>query len=340
MHKMIKYNQDKKGVVNVKKTLLGILLALVVIGVSFIDFGEIAERIFVIDKEELVKDCPIMVDGKLVRLGMAEESLLDTLGAPCDTLLSEYGFYWNIYHENFKNYIQVGVKDGIVVGMYTNSPELLFEDVEHGTEKEKIHSLFGEPLNGIVKGDTRYLSNGSDDSADFDSYKVRGAYVTFFYDTHKNNSLVSVNIIDCDIEESFKMLYAPPSDELKISFETQNFYVTNAMRQNMGLAPFERNSELDKLALSHSLDMAQNNYFSHTSQNGDTVVDRSQRYDIHYQKLGENLAMGSQNSIYMHELLMNSDGHRKNLLADFTNIGVGVAFSSDNKPYLTQNFSK
>ena len=323
-----------------KKILLGVLIALVIVLASQIDFGDLAEKIFVPDTKEIIKDCPVVLNGKVISLGMDESSVSDILGEPCDRLLSEYGFYWNIYHENFKNYIQVGIKDGVVVGMYTNSPDFIIENAAAGMEKEKIHSFFGEPLDGIVKGDTRYLSNGSSDDANFDTYEIRGAYVTFFYDIHKNNSLVSVNIIDCDVEESFDMLYAPPNNELKASFEAQNFYVTNATRRNEGLAPFKRNSELDSLALSHSLDMAKNNYFSHTNQDGETVMDRSKEYNIHFEKLGENLAMGSQNTIYMHELLMNSEGHRKNLLADFTNVGMGVAFSQDNSPYLTQNFSK
>lgn len=325
---------------SVKKILLGVLIAVLVVLASQVDFGEIFDRLSIIKKEDTIKDCSVSVDGKTVALGMSESEVFDTFGTPFDVLLSEYGFYWNIYHENFKNYIQVGIKDGVVVGMYTNSPNLIFEALTVGDKKEKVNKLFGESLDGIIKGDTRYLSNGSESEASFESYKIKGAYVTFFYDTFKNNSLTSVNIIDCDVEESFDMLYAPASDELKKSFETQNFYVTNATRQNEGLTLFLPHEGLSELAFSHSLDMAENEYFSHTGKNGDTVLDRSEKYSIDFEKIGENLAMGSQNSVYMHELLMNSEGHRKNILASFTNMGVGVAFSSDNTPYLTQNFLK
>lgn len=323
-----------------KKILLGVLIAVLVVLVSQVDFSEIFDRLSIIKKEDAIKDCPVSINGKTVALGMSEDEVFDTFGAPSDILLSEYGFYWNIYHENFKNYIQIGIQDGIVVGMYTNSSNLIFETLTIGDKKEKVNELFGESLDGIIKGDTRYLSNGSEDDASFESYKIKGAYVTLFYDTFKNNSLTSVNIIDCDVEESFDMLYAPASDELKKSFETQSFYVTNATRQNEGLAPFLPHEELKELAFSHSLDMAENEYFSHTAKNGDSVLDRSQKHNIDFEKIGENLAMGSQNSIYMHELLMNSEGHRKNILASFTNMGVGVAFASDNTPYLTQNFLK
>ena len=323
-----------------KKILLAVLIAVLVILASFVDFGDVLDRLSIIKKDDIVKDCPVIIDEKMISIGMSESEIFASLGSACDTLLSEYGFYWNIYHENFKNYIQIGIKDGVVVAVYTNSDNLLFEGVTTDRKKDEIRVLFGEPLDGIIKGDTRYLSNGDTDDANLDVYKIRGAYVTFFYDAFKNNSLTSVNIIDCDVEESFDMLYAPQSDELKKSFEIQNFYVTNATRQKEGLTPFLPHEGLNELSFDHSYDMAKNDYFSHRSQNGDSVLERAQGHGIKFRTIGENLAMGSQNSIYMHELLMNSEGHRKNILGDFTNMGTGIAFAENDKPYLTQNFLK
>jgi len=324
----------------VKKILLAALIAILMIVAYQVDFGEVLDRISITKKEDEIKDCPIFVGEKEVHLGMSESELDDIFEKPYDVLLSEYGFYWNIYHKNFQNYIQVGIKDGIVVGMYTNSPKLLFENISGGTKKERIREILGEPIDGIVKGNTRFLSNGGSKDSNFEIYKIRGAYVTFFYDIYKNNSLTSVNIIDCDVEEGFDMLYAPQSSELQKSFEKQNFYVTNATRVNEKKTPFSPHDGLDGLAYSHALDMSQNNYFSHTSQNGDTVMQRAKKHSISFKTIGENLAMGAQNSIYMHELLMNSEGHRKNILGDFTKMGTGIAFSLDNTPYLTQNFLK
>ena len=106
-----------------------------------------------IKKEDTIKDCPVSIGEKTVALGMSESDVFDIFGTPSDVLLSEYGFYWNIYHENFKNYIQIGIKEGIVVGMYTNSPSLCFETLTVGEKKEKVNELFGESLDGIIKGD-------------------------------------------------------------------------------------------------------------------------------------------------------------------------------------------
>ncbi|EQE79386.1 cysteine-rich secretory family protein [Clostridioides difficile CD51] len=37
---------------------------------------------------------------------------------------------------------------------------------------------------------------------------------------------------------------------------------------------------------------------------------------------------------------MNSEGHRKNILGNYNNIGVGVIFGGSYKTYYTQNFYK
>ena len=323
-----------------KKILIAILIALAVILLFQIDFFDIIENISITKRENTIKDCPISLGDKTVSLGMDELQVKNAFGEPCDTLLSEYGFMWNIYHENFKNYIQIGIKDGIVVGMYTNSPSLSFEGFLSGTKKEDIRAKFGAPLDGIIKGNMRYLSNGDDENTSFETYKIRGSYVTFFYDVYEHNSLSCVNIIDCDVEEGFKMLYAPASYDLKESFEKQNFYVTNATRVKFGLSPFKEHEGLLNLARDHSQDMAENSYFNHISQNGDSVLNRAKKHGIKFKTIGENLAMGSQNSLYMHGLLMNSEGHRKNILGNFTHMGVGVSFADNDLPYLTQNFLK
>jgi len=319
-----------------KKILITVLIALALIALALVDFGQIIDRFS--PKEE--KTCTLTENGKTVRIGMDARELTQAFGTAKDTFVSEYGFDWNIYHNNFQNYIQIGTQDGVVTGIYTNSAEFSFEGFGVGSAKDEIEARYGEPLDGIVKGNTRYLSNGTEDGANFSIYRLGGAYVTFFYDTYSNNSLTSVNIIDCDVEQAFDMLYAPPTQDLAESFEKQSFYVTNALRVRDGLVPFEYHEKLGELAFAHSADMVKNGYFSHNSQNGDTVLERAKKQNINFSAIGENLAMGAQNSLYMHELLMNSEGHRANILSDFTHIGTGVAFGDDGTPYLTQNFLK
>lgn len=322
-----------------KKIFLILFLAFTLLLTSCTYIDEVIDR-FSMGEEKIVKDCPLKEGERTVFLGMHKDEVASIFGPPLDAFTSEYGFTWNIYHENFKNYIQIGIKDDVVVGIYTNSEDFSIEGIAQGTKKEDINLKLGTAENGIVKGSTRYLSNGAGNTANIEIYQIRGAYVTFFYDTHKNNSLTSVNIIDYDVEQAFDMLYAKGTSELKQSFEVQNFYLLNAIRAREGLSPFTRSSELDTIATAHSRDMTENGYFSHYSLNGDSVLERAQDYGIVFRRIGENLAMGAQNSIYLHELLMNSDGHRENILGDYTHVGMGIAFLEDGTPYLTQNFLK
>ncbi|MDA6131258.1 CAP domain-containing protein, partial [Escherichia coli] len=66
---------------------------------------------------------------------------------------------------------------------------------------------------------------------------------------------------------------------------------------------------------------------------------RMQADEVSFMVAGENLASGQFSSIFAHEGLMNSLGHRKNILrADYEFLGVGVAFNSKSQPYYTENF--
>lgn len=85
--------------------------------------------------------------------------------------------------------------------------------------------------------------------------------------------------------------------------------------------------------------MAVNQYFNHTNLEGQSPFDRMKEDDFSFHLAGENLAYGQYSSIFAHEGLMNSLGHRENILRkDYEYLGVGVAFNDKSQPYYTQNF--
>lgn len=274
-----------------------------------------------------------------IALGMRYDDILARFGDPCDVLPSEYGFSWNIFHENFQNYIQIGVEDGCVVGVYTNSPSFSFHGITVGTSKADVNMILETPITHIIKGNTRYVMNGlNDEQVHMELFLAGNMYITVFYDAFKNNSVTAINIIEYETEQKFSRLYGTGSAVLAKSFEKQNFYVTNARRVREGFPALAFHEKAADTARSHSADMAKQNYFSHTDLSGGSVKERAENAGIAFYSIGENIAMGAQNSLYMHELLMNSEGHRNNILADFRAVGMGVAFNENNVPYLTQNF--
>ncbi|ADD44924.1 SCP-like extracellular [Stackebrandtia nassauensis DSM 44728] len=114
--------------------------------------------------------------------------------------------------------------------------------------------------------------------------------------------------------------------------------LVNQERANAGCGKVSSNDKLVAAATGHSKDMAANNYFDHTSQDGRTFSDRAaaQGYNS---AIGENIAAGQTSAEAVMDSWMNSEGHRANILnCDARAIGMGVAKKSDGTLYWTQMF--
>lgn len=106
--------------------------------------------------------------------------------------------------------------------------------------------------------------------------------------------------------------------------EQQMLNLVNAERQKQGLQPLQANLELTKVARVKAKDMIDNNYFSHQSPTYGSPFDMMKQFGISYRTAGENLA-GNQTVEKAHNALMNSDGHRANILnANYTEVGIGI----------------
>ncbi|MCA0984213.1 CAP domain-containing protein [Halobacillus yeomjeoni] len=120
------------------------------------------------------------------------------------------------------------------------------------------------------------------------------------------------------------------------AFEKEVVELTNQERAKQGLSPLKLDTELSAVAEDKSLDMQQNNYFSHNSPTYGSPFDMMKAYGIDYRTAGENIAMGQTSPPQVVNGWMNSEGHRKNIMnPDFTHIGVGHV---ENGNYWTQMF--
>lgn len=112
--------------------------------------------------------------------------------------------------------------------------------------------------------------------------------------------------------------------------EQQMVNLVNAERAKNGLAPLQVDMELVRLARMKSADMIAKNYFSHTSPTYGSPFDMMNNAGLAYRTAGENLA-GAGSVSTAHTNLMNSSGHRANILnSAFTHIGIGIV---DGGPY-------
>lgn len=122
------------------------------------------------------------------------------------------------------------------------------------------------------------------------------------------------------------------------SQEQQMVNLVNDARAKNDLPPLTADLEVARVARIKSQDMVDNDYFSHYSPNHGSPFDMMKSFGIEYLHAGENLA-GNSTVETAHEALMNSSGHRKNILSpDFTHIGIGVKPSGTYGYLYTQMF--
>lgn len=110
--------------------------------------------------------------------------------------------------------------------------------------------------------------------------------------------------------------------------------LTNAERQEVGLATLTANSQLEKAALNKANDMAAKGYFDHTGPDGRRPWDWVADAGYAYVYAGENLAKDFTSAQSTMTALMNSPSHRKNILNDkYSEIGIAVIDATfDGKP--------
>lgn len=108
------------------------------------------------------------------------------------------------------------------------------------------------------------------------------------------------------------------------AFEAEVLALTNAIRNEAGLEPLRWNVDLADAAEAHSVDMAENDYFSHRSRDGSSVGDRVRDEGYQWSRVAENIAAGQDTPEEVVDAWMNSSGHRANILNPaYEEIGIG-----------------
>lgn len=158
----------------------------------------------------------------------------------------------------------------------------------------------------------------------------------------------------------------PKIDISSLEMEIHN--LINTERQNNGLSSLSFDSKLAEIARGHSQDMAQNNFFEHTNLRGQDPTDRATANGYNcYKDYGSYYTEGIAENIFQNNLYdsityvdfvpfhdwntqseiaqstvqgwMESPGHRQNILTStYDKEGIGVAISSDDKVYITEDF--
>ncbi|SAN67279.1 SCP family extracellular protein [Staphylococcus aureus] len=273
-----------------------------------------------------------------IQMNMSKSDVEKTLNKPKRATFNEYGTKWYTYYDDdYNNFIMISYIKDKVNALYTNQNIITSKSkIKYNTPKSVVRQRLGEPETEIVKGRVRYEQNNKE----YDVFHKNHIYTTVFYDKHRRNNVTAVLQVSDAMEIRLKEQYGAPSKSLADSFELQNFDLVNAERKQHQLSTLKYSKQNSETARKHSKDMANNHYFDHTNLKGQSPFDRLKKDGITFNSAGENLAYGQVSSIYAHQGLMNSIGHRKNILNDtFKILGVGVDFNDEKQPFWTENYT-
>lgn len=263
------------------------------------------------------------------------------MGEPFDTeedveavIDSEFGGEFNIIDKDGIFHMLL-VNDGEVTGLYTNNDEVSIDSINiQGMDRESVREIYDQPVKTVDKGGKHLIV----ENEEYDVFDLNDKYVYFFYDVYEEdgvNGLLTVKKSEMKHSDS---MYNHPAEEDNAKL---NHHLINATREKYGVPPLDHDSEVGEAARGHSVDMSDNDYFSHVAPDGSTLKNRIEAMDISYRLAGENIAMGHTSPIFSHHSLMNSKEHRVNTLKEsYTHMGIGVDYNAEEVPYYTENYIK
>lgn len=173
-------------------------------------------------------------------------------------------------------------------------------------------------------------------------YSTNGSYSTKYYYYYRNNPTTKPTQPSNPTQptqptQPTNPTTPAPSTGLTAD-EAKMVNLVNQARTGQGLKALSVNSQLVTLARRKSQDMVDKNYFSHTSPTYGSPFDMMKNAGIKYSTAGENIA-GAATVESAHQNLMNSPGHRANILnSSFTQIGIGIVSGSQYGKIFTQMF--
>ncbi|UJL47829.1 CAP domain-containing protein [Virgibacillus sp. NKC19-16] len=283
-------------------------------------------------------------------IGKSQEVLVEALGEPNRTDRSAYEYTWWVYTDSKDKYIQFGMQDNKIITVYAAGNALDTEPIQVGQGYDAVDDqlsfsnelTYSQGLSSYI-----FLLN-QDDLKTRPLVKVSdNIFIQIYFDTF-TQELSSIRVLTADTllkHRPYELEYRGdlPDEpdltdeqwaEVEEGMEKQIFDITNVMRHQHERPSLNWEDTVSEVAFSHSKDMAENNYFSHYSQNGDGLKERLSVEDIFYATAGENIAAQYPDAPAAMEGWLNSEGHREALLnGDYTHLGVGVY-----RFYYTQNF--
>lgn len=144
--------------------------------------------------------------------------------------------------------------------------------------------------------------------------------------------------VPTESEQTIDLHFTVSNPVVRPDLESEMIVMVNNERQSKGLRPLVVDSRLTAVARQHSTDMFQRGYFGHITPEGLSPFDRLLQAHIDFLVAGENIALAPSLTL-AHEGLMNSPGHRANILdPQYGHIGIGIVDGGKYGVMITQLF--
>lgn len=244
----------------------------------------------------------LIVDSKNIELGMTT----DQLDMPSKVLPSNYeGVDWYLYNtDTYDNFYGLMVKSDVVIGFAAIGDGFTYKDKRAGDYYEmESNTFFAHKFFYTDKNDGNRIHGV------YEKYLLRGIDKQY-------NNLSGV--------------------------EKANFHFVNAFRVYNNREPLIWDDTIAEIAREHSKDMADRNYYSHDTPEGEDFSDRFKRRGLSGAG-GENIYCGTNlDAFQAYDGWVNSKGHRNIMLGgNYNYLGVGAAYNKNSEwgLYFTQNYA-
>jgi uncharacterized protein YkwD len=122
------------------------------------------------------------------------------------------------------------------------------------------------------------------------------------------------------------------------AFEAEVARLVNAFRMENGRKELKIKDSLNNAAEKHSVDMALNDFFSHTGSDGSRVGARVSEEGYNWRAVGENIAAGQNTPQKVVDAWKGSSGHRANMLNDmWQDMGIDYAYLANDAGKVNAN---
>lgn len=122
--------------------------------------------------------------------------------------------------------------------------------------------------------------------------------------------------------------------------EKEMVQLVNKERANSGLAPYQVDMQLVKVARVKAQEMVDKGYFSHTSPTYGSPFQMMETFGINYRAAAENIAQ-NQSVSGAHQMFMNSSGHKANIMSSaYDYVGIAVVNGGPHGKTFVQMFLK